>query len=145
MYKNTEWRDRVIDANSGDLIQEGTDMSAANFNNMESGISDAHIAFALLNAMYRNELDRLKIAVVEGEVAAGASAVPYLPNGFTRDNCCVVSVMVLTESDTLLYDNAQEYLKVETSTASNNDQIIMIKNKNTSRAVRYKIALQKYE
>lgn len=47
MYKNTKWLDRVVDAETGDLIQEGTDQSAANFNNMENGITDAHIATAL--------------------------------------------------------------------------------------------------
>ena len=47
MYNNTKWVDKVVDAESGELIQEGTDQSAGNFNNMESGISDAHIATAL--------------------------------------------------------------------------------------------------
>ena len=47
MYNNTEWRDKVKDAETGELIQEGTDMSAANFNNMEAGITDAHVALAL--------------------------------------------------------------------------------------------------
>ena len=48
MYNNTKWLDRVKDAETGEIIQEGTDQSAANFNNMEEGISDAHIAQALL-------------------------------------------------------------------------------------------------
>ena len=47
MYKNTKWLDRVVDAENGEIIQEGTDQSAGNFNNMENGISDAHIAQAL--------------------------------------------------------------------------------------------------
>ena len=47
MYKNTKWLDRVVDADTGDVIEEGTDQSAANFNNMEDGISDAHIAASL--------------------------------------------------------------------------------------------------
>ena len=47
MYKNTKWLDRVEDAETGELIQEGTDQSAANFNNMENGITDAHISTAL--------------------------------------------------------------------------------------------------
>ena len=49
MYKNTKWIDRVVDSETGELIQEGTDQSAAHFNNMEKGISDAHIAAALMN------------------------------------------------------------------------------------------------
>lgn len=47
MYKNTKWLDRVVDAETLELIQEGTDQSAGNFNNMENGITDAHIATAL--------------------------------------------------------------------------------------------------
>jgi len=47
MYKSTEWLDRVKDAETGEIIQEGTDQSAGNFNNMEHGILDAHIATAL--------------------------------------------------------------------------------------------------
>lgn len=48
MYNNTKWLDRVVDAESGEVIQEGTDQSAANFNNMENGITDAHVAMALM-------------------------------------------------------------------------------------------------
>jgi len=47
MSKSTEWLDRVKDAETGEIIQEGTDQSAGNFNNMEHGILDAHIATAL--------------------------------------------------------------------------------------------------
>lgn len=48
MYKSTEWKDRVVDAETGELIQEGTDLSAGNFNNMENGISDLHVATAIM-------------------------------------------------------------------------------------------------
>lgn len=47
MYKATDWKDRVVDQETGDLIQEGTDQSAGNFNNMEHGISDVSVALAL--------------------------------------------------------------------------------------------------
>jgi len=47
MYNNKKWLDRVVDKESGEVIQEGTDQSAANFNNMENGITDASIATAL--------------------------------------------------------------------------------------------------
>lgn len=54
MYNNTNWLDRVVDSETGELIQDGTDQSAANFNNMEDGITDAHIAQALtMIAMYQ--------------------------------------------------------------------------------------------
>lgn len=47
MYKNTQWRDKVVDAETGEVMQEGTEQSAGNFNNMEHGITDAYIATAL--------------------------------------------------------------------------------------------------
>lgn len=47
MYNRTKWQDRVVDAETGDLVQEGTDQSAANFNNMENGITDVSVAMAL--------------------------------------------------------------------------------------------------
>ena len=48
MYKRTKWLDKVVDADTGELIQEGTDQSAGNFNNRENGISDNHTAAAML-------------------------------------------------------------------------------------------------
>lgn len=47
MYERTKWLDKVVDAETHEPIQEGTDMSARNFNNMENGISDVSIAAAL--------------------------------------------------------------------------------------------------
>ena len=47
MYKPTKWLDHVVDADTGELIQEGTEKRAGNFNNIEHGISDAHIAAAI--------------------------------------------------------------------------------------------------
>lgn len=47
MYKNMKWLDKVVDAETGEVIQQGTDQSAANFNNMENGISDLSVALAL--------------------------------------------------------------------------------------------------
>lgn len=48
MYKSTKWLDRVKDAETGEIIQEGTDQSAKNFNNMENGITDVSVALALM-------------------------------------------------------------------------------------------------
>lgn len=48
MYRNTRWIDEVKDQDTEEVIQEGTPQSAGNFNNMEHGISDAHLAAALL-------------------------------------------------------------------------------------------------
>ena len=48
MYRNTHWIDEVKDQETEEVIQEGTPQSAGHFNNMEHGISDAHLAAALL-------------------------------------------------------------------------------------------------
>ena len=48
MYRNTQWIDEVKDQDTEEVIQEGTPQSAGNFNNMEHGISDAHLAAAML-------------------------------------------------------------------------------------------------
>ncbi len=47
MYNNTVWLDRVKDAETGEVIQTGTEQSAGNFNNIEHGILDSHIATML--------------------------------------------------------------------------------------------------
>lgn len=48
MYNTTKWIDKVKDAETGEIIQDGTDQSAKNFNNMENGISDVSVATALM-------------------------------------------------------------------------------------------------
>jgi hypothetical protein len=48
MYNRTQWKDRVVDQTTGEVIQEGTLQSAGNFNNMEDGIEDATVAAAFL-------------------------------------------------------------------------------------------------
>ena len=47
MYNTTKWKDEVKDTSTGAILQEGTPQSAGNFNNMEKGISDVHIATML--------------------------------------------------------------------------------------------------
>lgn len=48
MYDQTKWLDKVVDSDTGEVIQEGTNQSAGNFNNMEDGIQDASVAAAML-------------------------------------------------------------------------------------------------
>lgn len=47
MYDSTRWKDRIVSAETGAVLQEGTDQNAANFNSMEHGISDHHVAMAM--------------------------------------------------------------------------------------------------
>ena len=48
MYKNTKWLDTVKDAETGEIVQEGTNVTAGKLNNMEDGISDLSVATALM-------------------------------------------------------------------------------------------------
>ena len=48
MYNRTKWLDHVKDVDTGEVIQQGTDLSARNFNNLEGGVSDANLAAAIM-------------------------------------------------------------------------------------------------
>lgn len=73
-YKPTFWLDRVVDSDSGEVIQNGTDMSAGNFNNMEDGISDAHLASRLLSIALSN-IKESTISYGTADLSAGVSAL----------------------------------------------------------------------
>jgi hypothetical protein len=47
MYNITQWKDHIVDQN-GNVIQQGTNESALNFNNNEGGTLDNQIAVAIL-------------------------------------------------------------------------------------------------
>jgi len=91
MYKSTNWLDRVVDAGSGEVIQEGTDQSAANFNNMEKGIADAHLAISLMENALRNVIDE-RFQVLDCYIQDDGYDTLDYPQGFTWENCAVVAV-----------------------------------------------------
>lgn len=79
MYKILTWKDHCVEPGNtynavqnadgsvtltpvGTVLQQGTNQSAANFNNMELGILDAHLANNLLLLAVRNLSDRLAAA-----------------------------------------------------------------------------------
>lgn len=94
----------------GERYVEGTPQSAVNFNNMEDGISDAHIAYALLQQAFRetewkhdDRLKALEKATVQetGTVTLTNSlAFPFnnskktVPLANVRDNLNYVVVVV---------------------------------------------------
>lgn len=53
-YPRTFWLDHVTDQ-EGHVIQQGTLLDQQHFNNMEVGISDAHIALAMLQFQSRQQ------------------------------------------------------------------------------------------
>lgn len=75
MYANLQWLDHAVTPDrtftmktnadgtvtltpAGTVIQQGTNMSAANFNNMEMGITDHDLAMEILTLLVRNLADR---------------------------------------------------------------------------------------
>lgn len=75
MYKNLIWLDHAVTPDrtysvkensggtitltpAGEVIQQGTNMSAANFNNIEMGITDHDLAVEILTMLVRNLADR---------------------------------------------------------------------------------------
>lgn len=85
MYKVLIWKDHCVEPGNtynvlshgdgtvtivpaGKVLQQGTNQSASNFNNMEFGITDAHLANKLLLLAVRDLNDRLSAA--EAKLAA---------------------------------------------------------------------------
>lgn len=78
MYNILIWKDHAINPNNtyavkenpdgtitltpaGEVLQQGTNMSATNFNNMEFGIADADLASRILLMAVRDATDRLTV------------------------------------------------------------------------------------
>lgn len=62
MYSKTHWHDRVVDSETGEVIQEGTFMSAEHFNNMENGIAANDAAISGIN----NNIDTIETTLETG-------------------------------------------------------------------------------
>ena len=57
MYKPTEWEDRVLDQDTGDVLVDGTPVNEVNLNNIETGTHDSHTALAVF-IQYFMQFDR---------------------------------------------------------------------------------------
>lgn len=81
MYQRTYWQDHVTDPSgvfnltrnddgtytitrAGDVMQQGTPQDQSHFNNIEIGISDAHLALALLLNSQRQNAWEIEIGTV---------------------------------------------------------------------------------
>lgn len=82
MYKRTIWQDHVPG------VQEGTDMNAANFNNLEAGAMEAN-AMAAMMAAYRryavDEAENAKVVAIAATLTPSGTAVSVdIPLASTR-------------------------------------------------------------
>ena len=73
MYDSTKWKDRIVSAETGAVLQEGTDQNAANFNNMEAGIADHHVAMALTRIARSNVVAKVT-NILQGVTTSNISA-----------------------------------------------------------------------
>ncbi len=71
MYNQTYWKDHVVDG-QGTVIQQGTNMSAENFNNMEDGIQDSHLAEQIIiqHKLQKERETDASVGAIESEIEA---------------------------------------------------------------------------
>lgn len=60
MYEPKEWKDHIVDEATGEVIQEGTPISASNMNRIENGIAEAHEELSIVGAQV-TELEKAKV------------------------------------------------------------------------------------
>lgn len=83
MYKRTIWQDHV------EGVQTGTDMSAANFNNLEAGVMEANALMALTASYRRYDNDVAKnseAVVINTTIKGTGSSSVAIPENATRNN-----------------------------------------------------------
>lgn len=107
MYKPTIWQDHV------EGIQEGTDMNAANFNNLESGTMEA-AALAAMNAANRRYCNDMAMnaetIVVEATLTgSGTTNSVEIPAGRTRN---MTTYNVVAEVKNVTGGNAGDIIPV---------------------------------
>lgn len=99
MYKPTIWQDHV------EGVQEGTDMNAANFNNIEVGTMEANALAAMNSAHQRYATDKAKeteVIVVEcgllfsPEAPSSDETFVAIPNNVTRNNTNYIVAPIVT-------------------------------------------------
>lgn len=54
-YEKTEWVDHIVDPETGDVIQEGTRVTAARMNHIEQGIFENETKAVYIDSEYPTE------------------------------------------------------------------------------------------
>jgi hypothetical protein len=96
MYQETKWQDQIKDVNTGELIQEGTDQSAGNFNNLEHGVSDVHLAALILSVGMLPAIRANEVEVIEVTLKNTSKSIPF--NNSTQ------SIALANKRDSANYD-----------------------------------------
>ena len=96
MYQETKWQDQIKDVITGELIQEGTDQSAGSFNNLEHGVSDAHLAALILSVGMLPAIRANEVEVIEVTLKNTSKSIPF--NNSTQ------SIALANKRDSANYD-----------------------------------------
>lgn len=146
MYNILIWKDHSVNPNNtytvtenpdgtitltpaGEIIQQGTNMSATNFNNMEFGISDADLASRIILAAVRNAEDRL--VVNEADITAAVTA-------YTKEFSVEEKNVVLSNSSPYPFNNSEQTISLTMLRLNKNydvETIITAKNGNVGEIV----------
>ena len=96
MYQETKWQDQIKDVNTGELTQEGTDQRAGHFNNLEHGVSDAHLAALILSVGMLPAIRANEVEVIEVTLKNTSKSIPF--NNSTQ------SIALANKRDSANYD-----------------------------------------
>jgi len=123
MYQNVNWIDRVVDQDTGEVIQEGTLQSAGNFNQMEGGIGDGYEAaatalFAIANLVAQNAVEEIDVTLTNTVVYPRNNSVKTISMSTTRTQLSYTVETIVTESegdvgDIVIYDKQLNGFKVK--------------------------------
>ena len=133
-YKRTNWKDHVVErprtyteaANSdgsktftpapGEVLQQGTPQSATNFNHMENGIHDAHVAEAIFMQakMHQQEEVERRLGEHDAEFTSETGTVTLTNSNkvFFAFNSSGTTVALKTVRKTMNYDLDIEVVEV---------------------------------
>jgi len=106
VYKTTEWEDRVVDQQTGDVLVEGTPVNEVNLNNIETGVHSANSAIAIL-IQYFMQFDRWvrqKVADYAAEFLNEVQTVTLTNTKRFPFNDSIMTVSLTTVRKTLNYD-----------------------------------------
>jgi len=110
VYKTTEWEDRVVDQQTGDVLVEGTPVNEVNLNNIETGVHSANSAIAIL-IQYFMQFDRWvrqKVADYAAEFLNEVQTVTLTNTKRFPFNDSIMTVSLTTARKTLNYDVSWE-------------------------------------
>lgn len=118
----TFWLDHVVDQ-SGAVIQQGTMQDQAHFNNLEEGLSDAHLAesIMMLSALQHRRIDDANQEATEAEVLGEYHTVTLTNNAAYPFNSTVDSptTVALTKTRKNLYYSVEPVIDSSTGLPGN--------------------------